>query len=81
MCGLRWGRGALGTVSVCRLKRMTRHHALLRKHTHTHTHTHTQVEEIVEAGDFSPEDVHLPSIYVQRVAIGEKFEKRIEVSV
>ena len=38
-----------------------------------------EVEEIVETGAISPEDVHLPSIYVQRVIKGEKYEKRIEV--
>ena len=38
-----------------------------------------QVEEIVEVGTFAPEDIHLPSIYVQRVVKGEKYQKRIEV--
>lgn len=37
-----------------------------------------EVEEIVETGTIPPEDVHLPSIYVQRVIRGEKYEKRIE---
>ena len=37
-----------------------------------------QVEEIVD--ELTPEDVHLPSIYVQRVVKAEHFEKRIEVS-
>ncbi|XP_069483305.1 succinyl-CoA:3-ketoacid coenzyme A transferase 1, mitochondrial isoform X3 [Ambystoma mexicanum] len=37
-----------------------------------------EVEEIVDVGSFSPEDVHLPSIYVHRIIKGEKFEKRIE---
>lgn len=39
-----------------------------------------EVEDIVETGTIPPEDVHLPSIYVQRVIKGEKYEKRIEVS-
>ena len=38
-----------------------------------------QVEEIVD--ELTPEDVHLPSIYVQRVVKAEHFEKRIEVSM
>lgn len=42
--------------------------------------TIAEVEEIVENGSISPEDVHVPSIYVQRVVKGSKFEKRIEVS-
>ena len=40
-----------------------------------------EVEEIVEVGEIDPEHVHIPSIYVQRVILGEKFGKRIEVSV
>ena len=41
--------------------------------------TIAEVEEIVENGTIPPEDVHIPSIYVQRVLLGSKFEKRIEV--
>ena len=41
--------------------------------------TIVEVEEIVETGEMSPEDVHLPSIYVQRLLLGPKYEKRIEV--
>jgi len=37
-----------------------------------------EVEEIVETGTISPEDVHLPNIYVQRVIKGDSYEKRIE---
>ena len=40
-----------------------------------------EVEEIVETGSIPPEDVHLPSIYVQRLIRGDKYEKRIEASV
>ncbi|EFX89209.1 hypothetical protein DAPPUDRAFT_220335 [Daphnia pulex] len=40
--------------------------------------TIAEVEEIVENGAIPPEDVHVPSIYVQRVLLGSKFEKRIE---
>lgn len=39
-----------------------------------------KVEEIVDIGTFSPEDIHLPSIYVQRLVKGENYEKRIEAS-
>ena len=39
-----------------------------------------QVEEIVDIGTFPSEDIHLPSVYVNRVVLGEKYEKRIEVS-
>ena len=38
-----------------------------------------QVEEIVETGEFAPEDVHVPSVFVHRVIKGQKYEKRIEV--
>lgn len=37
-----------------------------------------EVEEIVEVGELKPGEIHIPSIYVQRVVLGEKFEKRIE---
>ncbi|KAI9193571.1 dynamic domains of succinyl-Coa:3-Ketoacid-coenzyme A transferase from Pig heart [Polychytrium aggregatum] len=40
--------------------------------------TIAEVEEIVPAGTFSPEDIHLPGIYVHRIIKGEKYEKRIE---
>ena len=36
-----------------------------------------EVEEVVPVGSFRPEDVHLPGIYVDRVVVGEKYEKRI----
>ena len=39
-----------------------------------------QVEEIVDVSEFDPESIHVPSIYVQRLIKGEKYEKRIEVS-
>lgn len=38
------------------------------------------MEEIVDIGSFSSEDIHLPSVYVDKVVVGEKYEKRIEVS-
>jgi len=37
-----------------------------------------EVEEIVPAGEISPEDIHLPGIYVQRLVKSPHFEKRIE---
>lgn len=40
--------------------------------------TIAEVEEIVENGTLSPEDIHIPSIYVQKVVLGSKYEKRIE---
>lgn len=40
--------------------------------------TVVEVEEIVEAGMISADEIHLPSIYVDRVYKGEHFEKRIE---
>lgn len=41
--------------------------------------TVAEVEEIVDLGDISPDEVHLPGIYVDKIIKGEKFEKRIEV--
>ncbi|GFU45629.1 succinyl-CoA:3-ketoacid coenzyme A transferase 1, mitochondrial [Nephila pilipes] len=40
--------------------------------------TIAEVEEIVEIGEIPPDQVHVPSVYVHRVFVGEKFEKRIE---
>jgi 3-oxoacid CoA-transferase len=37
-----------------------------------------EVEEIVPVGSLSPEEIHLPGIYVQRVIKGDSYEKRIE---
>ena len=41
--------------------------------------TIAEVEEVVEVGEIDPDDVMVPSIYVNRVVLGSKFEKRIEV--
>ncbi len=40
--------------------------------------TIAEVEEIVEVGQLSPDDIHTPSVYVQRVLLGTDYEKRIE---
>lgn len=40
--------------------------------------TIAEVEEIVEIGEIPPDQVHIPSIYVQRVIQGPSYEKRIE---
>jgi len=37
-----------------------------------------EVEEIVPVGALSPEEIHLPGIYVHRVIKGDSYEKRIE---
>lgn len=41
--------------------------------------TIAEVEEIVDLGEISPDEVHLPGIYVDKIIKGEQFEKRIEV--
>jgi acyl CoA:acetate/3-ketoacid CoA transferase alpha subunit len=38
-----------------------------------------EVEEIVEIGEIPPENVHVPSIFVDRVVLGKNYEKKIEV--
>ncbi|MDB5190610.1 MAG: 3-oxoacid CoA-transferase, subunit [Segetibacter sp.] len=40
--------------------------------------TIAEVEELVPAGTFDPNDVHTPGIYVQRIFRGSNYEKRIE---
>jgi 3-oxoacid CoA-transferase subunit A len=37
-----------------------------------------EVEEIVEPGQLNPDEIHTPGIYVQRLLLGESYEKRIE---
>ena len=37
-----------------------------------------EVEEIVPVGTFDPDQIHLPSVYVNRIVKGESYEKRIE---
>lgn len=40
--------------------------------------TIAEVEEIVEIGEIPPDQIHIPSIYVQKVILGPSYEKRIE---
>ncbi|MED3662338.1 CoA transferase subunit A [Ureibacillus sp. FSL K6-8385] len=40
--------------------------------------TIAEVEELVEVGELDPDEIHTPSIYVQRILVGERYEKRIE---
>jgi len=40
--------------------------------------TIAEVEEIVEAGEIDPDQVHLPGVYVDRILLGASFEKPIE---
>jgi len=40
--------------------------------------TIVEVEELVETGDIDPDDIHLAGIYVHRIVVNAKPEKRIE---
>lgn len=40
--------------------------------------TIAEVEEIVEPGELDPDEIHTPGIYVQRLLLGQNYEKRIE---
>jgi 3-oxoacid CoA-transferase subunit A len=40
--------------------------------------TIAEVEEMVELGELSPNDIHVPGIYVHRIFQGTNYEKRIE---
>jgi 3-oxoacid CoA-transferase subunit A len=40
--------------------------------------TVAEVEEIVENGELDPDEIHTPGIYVQRLVLNAKPEKRIE---
>lgn len=37
-----------------------------------------EVEELVQPGEISPDEIHLPGIYVNRIIKGGNYEKRIE---
>lgn len=40
--------------------------------------TVVEVEQLVEIGEIDPDHVHLPGAYVQRIFVGQNYEKRIE---
>ena len=40
--------------------------------------TVAEVEELVQAGELDPNQIHTPGIFVQRIFQGQKYEKRIE---
>lgn len=40
--------------------------------------TIAEVEELVELGTLTPNDIHVPGIYVHRIVQGKNYEKRIE---
>ena len=40
--------------------------------------TVAEVEEMLPAGELYPNEVHLPGIFVQRIVLGQNYEKRIE---
>jgi 3-oxoacid CoA-transferase subunit A len=40
--------------------------------------TIAEVEEIVEVGELDPDHIHTPGVYVQRLVLGQSYEKRIE---
>ena len=40
--------------------------------------TIAEVEELVEAGELDPDQIHTPGIFVQRILKGARYEKRIE---
>ena len=37
-----------------------------------------EVEEVVPAGTFDPDCIHLPGVYVQRMIVGSPYDKKIE---
>ncbi len=40
--------------------------------------TIAELEQLVEPGEIGPDEVMTPGIYVQRIVVGERYEKRIE---
>lgn len=43
--------------------------------------TIVEVEELVDLGVLDPDTVHVPGIYVDRIVVGQNYEKRIEVRI
>lgn len=43
--------------------------------------TIVEVEELVNLGVLDPDTVHVPGIYVDRIVVGQNYEKRIEVRI
>lgn len=43
--------------------------------------TIVEVEQLVEVGEISPEDIHLPGIFVQRIYQGENYKNDIEFKI
>ena len=37
-----------------------------------------EVEEVVEAGELDPNQIHVPGVYISKVIKGKTYEKRIE---
>lgn len=40
-----------------------------------------EVEELVETGDLDPDAIHLPGIFIDRIVVGDKYEKKVEVII
>src|SRR6185312_3822357 len=40
--------------------------------------TVVEVEQLVDAGEIEPDQIHTPGVFVQRIVHGDSFEKRIE---
>jgi acyl CoA:acetate/3-ketoacid CoA transferase alpha subunit len=40
--------------------------------------TIAEVEELVPVGQLAPDEIHTPGVYVSRIIVGERYEKRIE---
>ncbi len=40
--------------------------------------TIAEVEELVPVGSLAPDEIHTPGVYVRRIILGERYEKRIE---
>ncbi|MFJ8236743.1 CoA transferase subunit A [Ureibacillus sp. NPDC094379] len=40
--------------------------------------TIAEVEELVEVGELDPDEIHTPGIYIQRILLGQNYDKQIE---
>lgn len=40
-----------------------------------------EVEELVDTGSLDSDAIHLPGIYIDRIIVGKKYEKKVEVKI
>jgi 3-oxoacid CoA-transferase subunit A len=68
-----WKGDPLGNLVYCKSSRNFNPLAAM-----AGTVTIAEVEELAEVGELDPDQIHTPGIFVQRILVGDSYEKRIE---